>query len=300
MRIINIGSLNIDYVYRVDNFVKPGETIQSISLQKFAGGKGNNQSIALGRARAEVYHAGLIGEDGEWMKAILSDAGVNTSLIKKTDSPTGSAIIQVNNKGENCIIIHGGANRMFDKKSIDTILSEINSGDMVLLQNEINNIEYIINAAAEKNAEIAFNPAPFTADVMKYSLDKVKWIFANEIEGAELTGIKGINNPGIDEIQKIGDAFLSKFPESKLVLTLGSRGVCFYDKKQIIKIDAYKVNAVDTTAAGDTFIGYFLAGTASGADIASSLELGCRAAAISVTRPGAANSIPRLEEITQF
>ena len=122
MKIINFGSINIDHVYGVEHFVRPGETLESESYALFSGGKGANQSIALARAGAEVIHAGKVGADGAWLKTKLQESGVDVSLVEMVDLPTGHAVIQVNSEGENAIIIHGGANRSVSKANIKKVL----------------------------------------------------------------------------------------------------------------------------------------------------------------------------------
>ena len=153
MKIINFGSINIDHVYGVEHFVRPGETLESESYSVFSGGKGANQSIALARAGAEVLHAGKVGADGGWLKTKLRDNGVDVSLVETVDLPTGHAVIQVNSEGENAIIIHGGANRTFSSADIDKVLESAEAGDYLLLQNEINAVEKVLEKALRLMAE---------------------------------------------------------------------------------------------------------------------------------------------------
>lgn len=161
MKILNFGSLNIDYTYSVDHIVHPGETITSGSLEVFPGGKGLNQSIALARAGADVYHAGLIGEDGIFLRDLCRESGVKTGYIRETETRTGNAIIQVSEKGENCIILYPGANREQTEEYIDEVLKGFGEGDVLLLQNEINLLDYLISKGAEKGMKIVLNPSPF-------------------------------------------------------------------------------------------------------------------------------------------
>ena len=289
MKIINIGSLNIDYVYQVDDFVAGGETKLSTSMKIFSGGKGLNQSIALRRAGAEVYHGGLIGSDGIFLKELLQREGVNTDFISTVEGATGHAIIQVNSSGENCILLFGGANQLFKEEGIDTILASCNKGDYVLLQNEINHMDYIINKAYDLGLKIILNPSPINDNLKGYSLDKVSIFILNEVEGSELTGKT--------EPESILEELTSKYPDSDFVLTLGSKGVIYAHKEERIAVDAKKVVPVDTTAAGDTFTGYYLSGILMGKTVKGALELATAASALSVTRPGAAPSIPVLSEI---
>ena len=141
MKVLNFGSLNIDYVYDVDDFVKKGETISSKDLNVFCGGKGLNQSVALAKAGAEVYHAGMIGEDGKFLLDLLKEAGVNIdNVVIRDDIRTGNAIIQRNKSGDNCIILFSGANRSITKDYVDRVLSGFEKGDYIVLQNEISEL----------------------------------------------------------------------------------------------------------------------------------------------------------------
>ena len=288
MKILNFGSLNIDYVYTVHYFARPGETLSCNDYEVFAGGKGNNQSIGLARAGAEVYHAGKLCDKDIWLKELLDNSGVNTKFIEMTDLPSGHAIIQVNKDGQNSIIIFGGANQQITEAHIERALGDFSEGDYLLLQNEINDIPKIMQLAHKKNMIIVFNPAPMTAEVMEYPLDLVNIFIVNEIEGKDLTGC--------EEPHKILDSMTAKFPGAATVLTLGEEGVVYNDSAVKIEVSAEKVSPIDTTAAGDCFIGYFLAGITDGGDIESSLKTACRAAAICVTRAGAADSIPLKNE----
>ena len=293
MKVLTFGSLNIDHVYRVEHFVRPGETLSSDSYEQFCGGKGFNQSIALAHAGADVRHAGMVGRDGIWLKARLEDSGVNAGFVEETEKPTGHAIIQVNPAGENCIIIHGGANRCITEDYIYRVLGSLSAGDVVLLQNEINDIPEIIHRSAALELNMVFNPAPMHPDVLAYPLDLVDCFILNEIEGKELSGK--------DRPEEILAAMVGKYPEADTVLTLGGQGVLFGNAQTSFQVPALAVapaDIVDTTAAGDTFIGYFLEGYARrNQAMEASLQIACRAASICITRLGAADSIPRREEV---
>lgn len=289
MKALNLGSLNIDHVYNVDHFVRPGETIDSRSYSVFDGGKGLNQSIALARAGAAVCHAGQIGADGGRLRARLEKEGVDTAAVKTCDMPTGHAVIQVTPSGENAIFLHGGANRAITADFITEVLSACTAGDCLLLQNEIGGIADAIRLGREAGLRVAFNPAPMTNAVHSYPLELVDLFILNETEAEELTGET--------EPDAVRAKMLGGFPNAAVVLTLGSAGAMFFDANTLLRQDAAKVTAVDTTAAGDTFIGYFLAEWLQKGDPAAALALGCRAAARCVTRPGAADSIPRRSEL---
>jgi ribokinase len=289
MKIVNFGSLNIDHVYQVEHFVQPGETIPSSGYQIHSGGKGLNQSIALARAGANVYHAGKIGREGEHLLAKLSEVGVDTTLITTGDAPTGHAIIQVTPDGQNSIIVEGGANRTISSSDVDRVLSTISDNEWLLLQNEINAISSILEATRDRSYSVVFNPAPMTPDIQHLPLELVDILIINEVEGVNLTNEH--------QPSAILDSLLKRYPAMQIVLTLGNLGAIFLDKNQRVQQEGFKVDAIDTTAAGDTFIGYFIALLSSGSQVDDALRIACRASSICVTRPGAADSIPLLDEV---
>jgi len=292
MKVLNFGSANIDHVYKVRHFAKPGETILCDSLSVFPGGKGLNQSIALGRAGANVSHAGKIGKDGIWLKEILEQSGVDTRLISTGDDKTGHAIIQVTPDGENCIIVHGGENQRIGPKEIENALSHFSKGDLLLLQNETNMTGLIMEKASEMGMLTTLNPSPMTPEMAGLPLHQVKCFILNEGEACELAG------------EKLPDeAFTSlclKFPEAVIVMTKGSKGVSARSKDKMFEIPACETKVVDTTAAGDTFTGYFVAEFAAGASVESAARTACKAAAICVSREGAAVSIPTKKDVENF
>ena len=289
MRVLNFGSLNIDYVYKVDNFIKPGETKAARSLEVFAGGKGLNQSLALARAGAQVAHAGRIGAEGRFLAEKLQAAGVDASRVEVSSSANGHAIIQVDDAGRNCILLFGGANRDIDDAFIGRALEGFGPGDILLLQNEIASIPAIMAKAKARGMTIVMNPAPFDAGIAAYPLELIDVFILNEIEAADLAGVE---NPEAAAL-----ALGARYPAAKIVVTLGSEGSLCTEGGRTIRQKAYKVKAVDTTAAGDTFSGYFLAGLLEGLDTAAALDLGARAASICVTRKGASDSVPMRAEL---
>ena len=293
MKICNFGSINIDHVYHVDHFVRPGETLSSTSYRLFPGGKGFNQSIALARAGADVHHAGMIGTDGRWLKERLSREGVGTDNIDVTENePTGHAVIQVIPAGENAIFLYGGANHCVRENGIEAVLDRFNVGDCLLVQNEITQTETIIRTAKERGLFVVLNPAPMTEDVPDWPLDCIDMFIMNEIEGKTLAGT--------DDIDKVIPGLKKTFPEASLVLTLGERGVIYAGGSgKILSVPATEVTPVDTTGAGDTFIGFFLGSWLKGESAKEALENGCRAAALCIGRPGAADSIPTKHEVLQ-
>ncbi|WP_312443777.1 ribokinase [Lacrimispora sp.] len=294
MKLLNFGSMNIDYVYKVEHFVRKGETISSDYLNVFSGGKGLNQSIALARAGEEVYHAGAIGNEGEFLLEILNQAGVDTGCVAIRDEvQTGHAMIQNDSEGDNCIILFGGANQRIGKEQVEAVLSGFCAGDLVVLQNEISELGYIISRAHEIGMTIVLNPSPMDLKVLELPLNLVDYFLVNEVEAASLAETSGES----DEVVLVKLA--AKFPDAKIVMTLGEKGSVYWDGKQIYRQEAVKVIAVDTTAAGDTYTGYFISGIMRGEKIEDVLRLASVASAIAVTRPGAALSIPERKEVEE-
>lgn len=289
MKLVNFGSLNYDYVYGVDHMVLPGETLSSNSMETFCGGKGLNQSIALAKAGVSVYHAGMVGEDGDILIDMCKKNQVDSRFISKEQGRSGHTIIQVDKHGQNCIILFPGSNGLNSIKHIDKVLDYFEEGDMILLQNEINLLDHIIDKAYRKNMKIVLNPSPFNEKVQICDLSKVSIFLMNEIEGFQITGEKEPNS-----ILKV---MADKYPNSEVVLTLGKDGVMYsgYGKKYFR--ESFKVNAVDTTAAGDTFTGYYLASIIEGKTVEKALEIGSLAASIAVTKKGATSSIPTKKEV---
>ena len=286
MKVLNFGSINKDFIYSVNDFVNPGETISSIKYNIKIGGKGLNQSVAISKAGQKIYHAGIINIDDTFILDKLKKWNVNCENILIGDNPTGHAIIQVDKKGENSIIIHGGANDDVDIKFIESVLSKFNSGDILVLQNEINNIKEIIKRAHHKKMKIVFNPAPFNNEILSYDLNKISTLILNQTEGEALSKEKKPDN-----ILKVLN---SKFKNTEIILTLGEKGSIYSFKDQLFKIEAHRADTVDTTGAGDTFIGYYVAGLISGMNKKENLNRASEAAAIATTKIGGAESIPRL------
>jgi ribokinase len=291
MKVLNFGSLNVDYVYSVDHIVQGGETILSSGREAFCGGKGLNQSIALARAGVPVYHAGAVGTDGQMLLDACKENGVNTDYVRTLPVPGGHTIIQVDAKGQNCIILYGGTNIMQDAEYVDEVLSHFDAGDYLVLQNEINMLDYIIDRAYEKGMKIVMNPSPYNDALAACDLGKVSLFFVNEIEAAQITG-----NSDPDRAL---DALHAAYPKAAFVLTLGSQGAWYYDGQQRVFQGIFKVKPVDTTAAGDTFTGFFLRRLIDGAPIQTALMTAAKASSIAVTRRGAAPSIPSIKEVEE-
>ena len=287
MRVLNFGSLNIDHVYQVDHIAEPGETLASRSYQVFAGGKGANQSAALARAGAPVYHAGLVGPEGQWLVDKLSALGADMRHTGRSPEPTGHAVIQVDRQGQNAIVIHPGCNGLITRDAIDVTLGDFGPGDVLLLQNEVSELPHLIRRGRERGMTVCFNPAPFDQDVRDYPIGLVDVLVVNESEA------RGLAGGGGDLLAGLG----ARFPTAEIVLTLGSRGARYRSAARELEVAPVAVEAVDSTAAGDTFIGYYLAGVARGMDVVESLAQAARAAALCVGRPGAMDSIPACHEV---
>ena len=295
MRILNFGSLNVDYVYSVDYFVRAGETLKANSREVIPGGKGLNQSVALARAGARVAHAGCIGAEGEFLREILNGNGVDTSLLRTIDGIQGHTVIQVDSKGENCILLYGGSNRRIEDAQIDETLAAFGEGDWLVLQNEINGLPRIVEAAHARGMRIALNPSPYEDDLREVDFGKLSWLLVNEIEACQCSGS--------DQPERAWDVLHGKYPKLSVLITLGSAGSVAHrvtgDGVETVRQQAFRVDAVDTTAAGDTFTGYFIGGLTEGRPLAECMRRASMASAISVTRMGAAVSIPGKDEVEQ-
>lgn len=292
MKVLNFGSLNLDYVYSVDHMIIAGETLSSDGMKIFCGGKGLNQSIALAKAGVPVFHAGMIGEEGGILLKTCGDSGVDTTYIRQIPGKSGHAIIQVDRNGQNCILLDGGANRRLTKEFADEVLGNFEAGDILLLQNEVNLLDYIIDRAYEKEMMIIMNPSPYGSNLSHCDFSKISLFLLNEIEGWQVTGEK--------EADQILKKLRNIYPKSKTVLTLGKDGSVYQDGETRYRQSVFEVDAVDTTAAGDTFMGYFIASIIEEMPIPEGLKLAAKASAIAVSRNGAAESIPLRMEVQAY
>jgi len=291
MKILNFGSSNIDLVYKVEHITRPGETLAADLLQIHPGGKGLNQSIAIAKAGAKVYHAGCIGEDGQWLRTMMSESGINLCYLKTVSEKTGHAVIQVDANAENCIIIYHGANYCVTKEQIDQVLEDFDPGDILLTQNEISHLPYLLEQAYKKGMHTVFNPSPYHPELQSLPLQQVRWLILNETEA---TGF--FNTVEACIIQKY---LQQNCPELRIVLTLGKKGSVYLDSGKILSQPAYQVNCLDTTAAGDTFTGYFIAQITAGSTPETALRIAAAASAIAVSRMGASSSIPMYDEVQE-
>ena len=289
-RALIIGSVNIDKTYELEKIVSPGETVKSLGLRSAWGGKGLNQAIALAKAGADVSLAACVAEEtNAALKSFCAGFGLDASLVRSVSAPTGHAIIQVDSAGQNCIIVEPGANNAMDPDIINKALAGFGAGDILLLQNEINMMPEIIRAGHEKGMRVVLNPSPITEEILTWPLDMVDIFIANETEGALLSG----KTHPLEILEVLAPAY----PNASIVLTVGADGAFYKSPAEMFHVDALKVNAIDTTAAGDTFTGYFLSGILNGLDAAASMELATKASAVTVTRKGAADSIPVAAEL---
>ncbi len=290
MRILNFGSLNLDYVYRVHAFVRPGETAASLGREVVCGGKGLNQSVALRQSGASVWHAGCVGaEDGQPLLDLLSARGVDTGLVRKVDVPSGHTVIQVNDEGENCILLFGGANQAVGCEQIAQTLAHFGKGDLLVMQNEISGMPELMRAAKERGMALALNPSPVAGAESALPIGLADWLFVNEEEAAALAG------GGTRDVEI---RISARYPAARIVITYGARGAAAVGGgRERAWQEARRVKPVDTTGAGDTFLGFFLGRMSQGRPETECLRYAAQASALCVQRKGAAPSIPALAEV---
>lgn len=295
MNVLCFGSLNIDYTYTVPHFVSKGETLSATSLRTFCGGKGLNQSVALARAGLRVSLAGAVGGDGGFLLEQLRANGVDPRYVQVlSDLRTGHAIIQNDAEGDNCILVFRGANGCTTREHTDRVLADFGPGDLLVLQNEINDLGYIMERAAGKGMRVALTPAPMTEEVRELPLKALDYLFLNETEAARL--LDGSPDP-LTEPLKAAHELRRRYTDAAVLLTLGEQGCVYADAEQSLRHSAVSVRAVDTTGAGDTFMGFFLASRLEGASLERALDCAALASAIAVTRHGASASIPTKAEV---
>jgi ribokinase len=297
MKSLVFGSLNIDLVFSVDHIVCPGETVSSCSLKKNAGGKGANQAAAMAKAGMEVYMAGKIGRDGEFLLELLQSYGVHTDYVKIYEGATGQAIIQLDRKGQNSIVLYDGGNGAIEAGEINRVLANFGGGDIILLQNEIPHTGEIIRAARSKGMRVCLNPSPYDEKISVLPLKDVDLFFVNEIEGAALADMSADGPASGRNIPAILDILTARFSESEIILTAGKDGAYYGYKKFRAQGEIFDLPVEDTTGAGDTFTGYFIAARAKNMPVPEALQIACKAASIAVSRKGAMESIPLGSEI---
>jgi len=292
MNVLVYGSLNIDLLFSVDHIVTPGETISSNSFTRSAGGKGANQAAALAKAGLSVYMAGKIGRDGRFLLELLESYGVNTENVVQYEGTTGQAVIQIDKNGQNAIVLNSGGNGEVTIEEIRVTVAQFKADDIIVLQNEIANLSEIMKSANERGMRICLNPSPFNEKIEALPLSLAHWLFVNEIEGAALAKLPG--NSGLHDIL---EKLVRLFPTTEIILTAGKEGALYGCGETRAKGEIINVPVVDTTGAGDTFTGFFLAAREKNLSASQSLAAACKAASIAVSRKGAMESIPMADEV---
>ncbi len=283
MTLFNLGSINVDKVYRVSHLPGPGETLAATGFQQGLGGKGANMSVAAARAAARITHIGAVGADGRWAVERMMEYGVDTRHIAVTETATGHAIICVDDAGENSIVLFPGANRIISDAMIGQALSQASPGDTLIMQNETNGQVTAARMARDLGLHVAYAAAPFEASAVQEVLELIDLLVLNEVEATQLETETGSN--------------LEDLGVSDIIVTLGSKGCRWLSDEGVMHFDAIPVTPVDTTGAGDTFTGYLVAGLDRKMPMAQAIGLATRAAALMVTRHGTADVIPDLKEI---
>ena len=284
MAIYNLGSINIDHTYRMAHLPAPGETIAASSLLTGLGGKGANQSIAIARAGGAVFHIGCIGPEGGWTAERMAADGVDISHVSTSATPTGHAIIAVDDGAENAIILFPGANRQISPGAAQAALAQAAPGDWLLLQNETSAGVETAQAARARGLRVCYCAAPFDPEAVRAILPFTDLLSVNELEEAQLAA--GLPEGALDPVARL--------------VTYGKRGAAWREPGREERVGAFEVTPVDTTGAGDTFLGYALAGIDAGLPLDQALRRASAAAAIQVTRPGAAEAIPLAREVADF
>ncbi len=291
MKIIVFGSFNIDKVYSLPHLPERGETLYCDKYEVHVGGKGLNQALAFKNAGAEVFAAGKVGSDGDYLTDYLAANGVDISLVDRGEGYTGHTIIEVDPEGQNQMILFGGANREITPDYCDRIIEANRDADLIMMQYETSCVEYMIGKAHEAGIRTAVNPSPYVDAVKGLPYDKIDIIIANESEGMNITG----------ESEPFSvAAALHRLNCGQVILTLGAEGSIYTDGGTTVKVPAFRADAVDTTGAGDTFTGYCLYHLLSGNSPENALRIAGAASAIEVTRSGAAETIPAAEEVREF
>jgi ribokinase len=297
--VLVVGSLNMDLVITVDKLPMVGETILGNDISYIPGGKGANQACAIGRLGGNVTMLGCVGKDnfGELQKKQLSSCNVNVSFLKESDTnPTGTAVIYINSKGENTIVVIPGANNECDVlylKQHDMLFQQC---DYILLQMEIpfEAIIHTLTRAKELGKTVILNPAPAPEPdrLPEEILKLIDHIIPNETELIKLSNEKKID---LETLERGAKTLIAKGARN-VIVTMGDRGSLLVNEKETSHYPARKVQAVDTTAAGDCFNGAFVVGLAEGKTESEAIKLANIASSIVVTRKGAQISIPTREE----
>ena len=282
MTVWNLGSINIDHVYRLPHLPQAGETLAALSYARFLGGKGANQSVAALRAGARVVHLGAVGADGDWALFQMAALGLDTSAIHRTAGETGHAVVAIDAAGENVILLHPGANRAMPQSVLDPLAGAA-PGDTLLLQNET---AWQVQAAAQARAQglrVMYSAAPFDLEALRAVMPHATHLLMNQVEADALAHATGHG--------------LAHLPVQAVIVTRGAQGADWVAADGVRHVPAFRVTPVDTTGAGDCFAGSLAARLDLGEAPDTALRHAAAAAAIQVTRPGAAPAMPTLAEV---
>lgn len=299
MKIVVIGSSNIDMVAQVKHLPAPGETVGDASFMQSLGGKGANQAVAAARLGGSVTFVTSLGNDmyAGILKEHFKKEGITTDyIIDDVSHPTGTALIFVADSGENCIAVAPGANHSLLPNSIRHFSKVIDEAEIIVMQAEIpyETIKTIALLAKQKGKKVLFNPAPACL-IDSELMNAIDILVVNEVEAAYVSGVK-FTESNLKDIAQV----LIAAGANNVVITLGSRGVYMQNKNETLRLPSYKVNAIDTIAAGDTFCGALAVVCAQKEIDLEALNFATAAAAIAVTRSGAQPSIPTLDEVNDF
>lgn len=299
-RIVVIGSSNTDMVVKTSHLPAGGETVLGGDFMMNAGGKGANQAVAAARYGNRVVFVAKTGNDlfGDRTREVLRQDGIITDYVfRDDDHPSGVALITIDSKAENCIAVASGANMCLDANDIDRAAEEIRRADVVLMQLEIPlpTVAYAAKVAAEAGVPVILNPAP-ASDLDDELLRRLYMLTPNRSEASQISGIEVVD---MASAERAARAIYERGPRC-VVLTLGGDGALIFDGEQFTHIEAFEVEAVDTTAAGDTFNGVLATLVAEGREIVASVREACAVAAISVTRMGAQPAAPTRSEVDEF
>lgn len=299
-KILVIGSSNTDMVVRAGRLPRPGETVLGGTFFMNPGGKGANQAVAAARLGGQVAFVCKTGDDlfGSEARRLFREEGIDTShLLTDPSAPSGVALITVDRQAENCIVVAPGANANLTPDDLRRAASAFEQADIVLLQLEIpmETVEQAALTACATGKRVVLNPAPATA-IPARLLAALDLITPNETEAEAITGIRIADRRTADEAARR----LAATGAKQVVITLGAQGALVYEAGQSRIVEGYPVRAVDTTAAGDVFNGALVVALAEGKPLADAARFACKAAAISVTRPGAQGSIPTRAEVEAF
>lgn len=296
-KVIVIGSSNVDMVVKTSHLPAPGETILGGEFLMNQGGKGANQAVAVKRMGGNLIFMAKLGNDllGQQSVAYFNKEGIDTRYISLDEkSASGVALISLDAHAENSIVVASGANMLLNEQDVDKVVEEMYEGDILLMQLEIplQTVEYAARKAFAKGVKVVLNPAP-ACSLPKELFRYLYMITPNRIEAEMLTGIKLANNT---DAEKVAEAICAMGVKN-VIITLGSKGCLIQEDGVFYRVDACKVEPVDTTAAGDTFNGVLCVGLAEGMDLRQAAVLASKASSIAVTRMGAQSSIPYREEL---